>query len=677
MDNRLEIILAAKNITGKAFATVQEQVTGLSKAVFSLNGVMVAAAGAAGMGLVIQKSLEATAEIQRNAKMAGVGVEAYQELTYAGSKYGVTIDSLTDGMKELSLRGDEFAKTGVGPAAEAFERLGYSAEDVNARLADTPGFLSDIISRMEGLETAAQIRIADELFGGTGGEQFVAMIQAGAQSFEDLRNEAHALGLVIDEALVQESVEAKREVEKLTKVLGTNFNSVVAALAPDIADAAESMAGWVKENQTFLTQNIPGHVTRISEAIKTFVTSDYAKMFMKIMTFGGGAGLASVIGELNELNKSLPKTGSEKRKAELEHEYNQLKILAQHPDQYSVTQNDVLKAMQRLNDFKKQQWFSVDRNTSAQARSTKYPEKPTPEPDHLSESARIAAETRAQFFRQEHEARYNLQKELHKKLHTLTGNENYIALQVQKEQNENEAAAMRAFNEQKAADWRAAHEKMYADMKRMSDLSGLAVYEYGEKAIKVSEDITTEWSNAFAGWANSYSSTLNNMLWESELSFSKIAESFGKMVTQMVIQQKLIQPFTNWIGGGIDSIGSWIGGFFHDGGIVGSEGSRKAVSPFLFAGAPKFHHGLMPDEFPAILQRGEGVFTAEQMKALGTSNKTPSFSVKVINNTGTNAEVEKKAPRFDGEKWVCEVVLNKIARSRSYKQNFNGALGRI
>ena len=38
-----------------------------------------------------------------------------------------------------------------------------------------------------------------------------------------------------------------------------------------------------------------------------------------------------------------------------------------------------------------------------------------------------------------------------------------------------------------------------------------------------------------------------------------------------------------------------------------SSVSRRAVPAYAFAGAPRFHSGLMPDEFPAILQKGETV----------------------------------------------------------------------
>lgn len=63
----------------------------------------------------------------------------------------------------------------------------------------------------------------------------------------------------------------------------------------------------------------------------------------------------------------------------------------------------------------------------------------------------------------------------------------------------------------------------------------------------------------------------------------------------------------------------------HTGGIVGREGGApRAVPELLFSAAPRLHSGgyIRPGEVPAILKRGEGVFTPEQMAALGGGDTT-------------------------------------------------------
>lgn len=65
------------------------------------------------------------------------------------------------------------------------------------------------------------------------------------------------------------------------------------------------------------------------------------------------------------------------------------------------------------------------------------------------------------------------------------------------------------------------------------------------------------------------------------------------------------------LGGGV--LGSIFGNLFkarvaHSGMKPGGEpASSRVVSPSLFVNAPRLHDGLKPDEFPAILQKGEGV----------------------------------------------------------------------
>jgi len=257
-DSRLEIVLAARDITGNTFQRVQASITSLGKNIVSVNGMIAGFAGATGIGMMVKQSIDAVAEIDRLSTMAGVSAEAFQELSFAAGQYQINQDALTDGMKELSLRGDEFAVTGAGSAKESFERLGYSAADLNKLLDDTPALLSDIISRMEGLDKASQIRIADELFGGQGGEQFVKMIQGGAGAFDDMRKAAHDLGVVINDDMVKQSADAKKKVEELTSVISAQFNTAVSEIAPDIITLSTNMLDWIKANKTLIGQGIDG-----------------------------------------------------------------------------------------------------------------------------------------------------------------------------------------------------------------------------------------------------------------------------------------------------------------------------------------------------------------------------------------------------------------------------------
>jgi hypothetical protein len=86
-------------------------------------------------------------------------------------------------------------------------------------------------------------------------------------------------------------------------------------------------------------------------------------------------------------------------------------------------------------------------------------------------------------------------------------------------------------------------------------------------------------------------------------------------------------------GGFFGAIGNWFAGLFHGGGVVGSAAVPvRMVNAGLFAGAPRLHDGLRPDEFPAILQRGETVlpksgFGAGMRPVININLTTPTGNI--------------------------------------------------
>ena len=95
---------------------------------------------------------------------------------------------------------------------------------------------------------------------------------------------------------------------------------------------------------------------------------------------------------------------------------------------------------------------------------------------------------------------------------------------------------------------------------------------------------------AMKGWASGWSNTLNEMLWGADRTFGNILVSFGKMLTQMIIQKKLIEPLFNmmgsWFGAG-SSTASAHGNVFAGPGISAYE-NRIVKKPTLFP----FAHGI-------------------------------------------------------------------------------------
>lgn len=147
---------------------------------------------------------------------------------------------------------------------------------------------------------------------------------------------------------------------------------------------------------------------------------------------------------------------------------------------------------------------------------------------------------------------------------------------------------------------------------------------------------------------------------------------------------------------------------FHTGGIIGNgeQTFTRSVPSALFGKATKYHTGgLAGDEVPAILQRGEGVFTKGQMAAIGSAlsnahrdtaamssamlgmaatrssqafdakaadnavdniGKSPKGSANVKinmnNQTGQGMKMNTSQPKWDGESWVIDTVIKHAQR---------------
>ena len=89
---------------------------------------------------------------------------------------------------------------------------------------------------------------------------------------------------------------------------------------------------------------------------------------------------------------------------------------------------------------------------------------------------------------------------------------------------------------------------------------------------------------------------------------------FGNAIMQLV--QQLMMGMGGGFGGFGGMFGNMFGMMFHTGGVVGkTRNPTRRVPAIAYAGAPRFHSGFFrPDEYPAILQRGERVLTANDNK---------------------------------------------------------------
>lgn len=212
------------------------------------------------IGLVSQLGdvAKGVAQIGDEAKRAGVNVRAFQEWKFVAEQNRIGIDAMVDGLKELNLRADEFVVTGKGSAAEAFQRLGYSAEDLKTKLADPSALLLEIIGRLGEMDKAAQIRIADELFGGSAGERFVELLGQGEQGIRDTIQRAHELGVVMDEQMIKKAAEVDKRFNEISASVGTALKSAIVSAADSLAEFIDGFNEFEQQRNSTLVNKVTG-----------------------------------------------------------------------------------------------------------------------------------------------------------------------------------------------------------------------------------------------------------------------------------------------------------------------------------------------------------------------------------------------------------------------------------
>lgn len=225
----------------QSFATIGTKVGNYGKAFAAGIWSGVAAGGIAGVAAAVRAVAASFAELSNEAKTAGINVEDFQRWGYVAEQNRISVDALVDGFKELNLRADEYIQTGKGSAAESFQRLGMSPEEVKQRIKDPSAFMLELIDRTRRLkDTAAGVRIFDELLGGSGGEQFVRLIEQGREGITATLTEADKMGAVMDENFIRRAEEVDKKFNQIARTIGSTLKSV-------IVDAVTALQGFISQ----------------------------------------------------------------------------------------------------------------------------------------------------------------------------------------------------------------------------------------------------------------------------------------------------------------------------------------------------------------------------------------------------------------------------------------------
>lgn len=217
--------------------------------------------------------------------------------------------------------------------------------------------------------------------------------------------------------------------------------------------------------------------------------------------------------------------------------------------------------------------------------------------------------------------------------------------------------------------------------------------DYASEATDAASHAEQVMNNAFQGMEDA----LVGFVQTGKLDFRSLVDSIMADLTRMAIRETITGPLAAALGGGGGGLfGSFFGGgglfgsifgggstaaagagggaqlsstttstamqswgTYHSGGIVGVDAvPTRSLPAAWLASAPQYHAGgLVAGEVPAVLKRGEAVFTPAQLRALGGAS---AVTVHVHNNVGARVTVREEQ-RGASERDVTIMIDRAIA----------------
>ncbi|MEZ7173583.1 hypothetical protein [Sporosarcina sp. OR05] len=226
-----------------------------------------AVAAGAGMYKMATSSAETTDRIDKLSQKIGMSRQGFQEFDFIASQSGMSIEGLQMGFKTLVNQMDGVAN-GNKKSVATFEALGVSVKDSSGNLKDQETVFNEAIVALQGMEEGAEkAKLANDLFGRSGSEM-MPMLNGAVGSIEDMKKQAHELGLVLGDDAIDAGVAFTDTMDQLQRSFGTAIAAIGVEFMPMITKFADYIIANMPTIQAVIRTVFDVMSTVISVAVK-------------------------------------------------------------------------------------------------------------------------------------------------------------------------------------------------------------------------------------------------------------------------------------------------------------------------------------------------------------------------------------------------------------------------
>ena len=203
-------------------------------------------------------------EVVEQAAALGVTTDAYQELSFAASRYGIDSEKITVILSKLAVDQKAIAD-GNKDVAATYAALGLSAEEVaKARPEQLLALMADGFTGVT--DASERLAIASSLFGDRIASKLLPLLAGGSAGLAEMAAEAHALGVILDSEAIDRANAFNDQVEVLGAVVTSLRNEVALALIPTLTRLSGDFLDWIRTNRELIDTKIEEWIGRVASA---------------------------------------------------------------------------------------------------------------------------------------------------------------------------------------------------------------------------------------------------------------------------------------------------------------------------------------------------------------------------------------------------------------------------
>ncbi len=586
----------------------------VGKTLSSVQDVFTATLGSGGIiGTIIylqsqtNKAVDLFKEIGDAADAAAVSTDFWQWLRLEAQRSNVEFSKVTAGVKAFGAALGKL-KNDYGGLHDALKGNNDALLTQLKAARSVEGgirLVSDAIKKLPG--DIEQSRLAAVAFG-KDNAPIAKVFNEGSAAIDAAIQRSREFGVVVDENIIRHSQQIKRDVSSVSSVIDLQFKQALLRIMPimsDVSKAALKLSGMILgirdaivatqyKSDVGIERAIKNYRNEIEKEIAAFKKLGEEYQDVQNSTFGGygygGMGARSFTSmfdpnfydpTISTRQYNLNEIAEESRKKfttlnEKIDEYNELMALKAQRDTESA------ERQRQLNE----NLFSDQKAREEEENSRK-----------LIEGLRAMEELKKRYYADTHQW----------------------------------LEAIRADQEREAQRFKILLEDGKINYKQYQEAMVLITADANAKIKAEQDKLAHTLRESMRGISGEFDKILSS--WQSghALTVKEIERDFVNMIMRIVLKAAVLEPLFGTgrpgqnefgiVGGAIQGVlgGGGLGGLLsgvklHEGGVAGEDGTPIMMPASVFEGAARYHNGgiagLLPNEVPAILQKGETVIPA-------------------------------------------------------------------